>query len=563
MSRNALSFSRIREAFLDGHYRHWPGEASTLGLHDYDDQLKDLTPEALEDELQVHRQSLQSIRSLDSRLLSAGEALDAHVMSAYHRFHIRTVGENQAHLSNIMMTMYPYNLVQFQRRICRTAEHWEALIARVAQIPRYLKQQEALLKMGAARGELPDKDVVLYIASNQIAHVGDFFEAFSLEPASAGIELAERVRMELQGRCLAAARAYREHGTFLLSCIAPVAEVRTLGEEEYAWRLRHTLGVEAIPEDIISRAREILRGLCARLIGLVETVNGGAVANVQEALAFVMREKQTHLTKRDEDVIAAFRSIHHRTGEHMRAHHLFHIGEEVDQLGFYPMPPAFAELCGASNIAAPLLDPSGKAFFLIHPKAEAHAKIQAAPLSVHEGIPGHGLQSIWWQVNREQRAHTVRFLSVPDEIAMARQYFGAMMNIEGWATYAEVLMEEHDFFTPRETLWATWCKIAHASRVVVDASLHTGRMTVEEGVEFMVVHAGWPREWADGELNRYRQVPLQAVCYLLGRLEILDLRDRCRQAQGDSFQLADFHDRFFAAGPVAAGHLKKSWFAGS
>ena len=58
-----------------------------------------------------------------------------------------------------------------------------------------------------------------------------------------------------------------------------------------------------------------------------------------------------------------------------------------------------------------------------------------------------------------------------------------------------------------------------------------------------------------------QRIPLQSSCYLLGRLEILDLRARCRAREGAAFNLADFHDRFLAAGPVAAGHLKNVWFA--
>ena len=423
-----------------------------------------------------------------------------------------------------------------------------------------MKQQETLLREGIRRGSAPDIDVVSFVASNQIAHVERFFESFSQEPATTGIALSEASRKHLEQRCQAAAKSYSTHGAFLRETLCPAASVRTLGEEEYTWRLQHTLGIDATPAEIIARASDILDGLCARLMALVGTMNKGQVANVQEAIAFVMREKETPITAHDEDVLNAFRAIHVRTREHLRAHGLFHFGEEVDTLAFHPMPPAFAELVGVTNIAAPLLDPEGKAFFLIHPKAHAHAKIQATPLAVHEGIPGHGMQSIWWQTNRDARAHAVRFLGVPDEIAMARQYFGTMMNIEGWATYAEVLMEEHHFFTPKETLWAIWCKMAHASRVVVDASLHTHRMTVSEGVEYLTEKAGWPVDWAEGELNRYRQIPLQAVCYLLGRLEILDLRERCRTAEGAKFNIADFHDRFFAAGPVAAGHLKRAWF---
>jgi len=148
---------------------------------------------------------------------------------------------------------------------------------------------------------------------------------------------------------------------------------------------------------------------------------------------------------------------------------------------------------------------------------------------------------------------------VPDDVAMGRQYFGAMMNIEGWATYAEALMREHGFFTPSEALWAIWAQMVHAARVVVDAGIHTGRMSLEEGEAYLEKQLGLPRSWAQGEVLRYRRIPLQALCYMLGRLEIMELRQACRAEEGDAFSLPDFHERLFAAGPVPAGHLKRAW----
>jgi uncharacterized protein (DUF885 family) len=562
MARFGSQFATIRDGFLRRYHAHWPGEATTLGLHAFDGQLKDLSPETIEDELQLHRSSKASLQQLNMASLSVEERLDAQTMTALHDFHIRFVGETQSHRINVLMSLYPYQLLQFQRRLSKNEQQWADVSTRVAKIPRYLKQQEALLAQAAQAGQTPDIDVVAFLADNQIPHALTFFESFAQQAKGTNFERGEIRRRDFHTRCLAAARAYAAHRKFLLEVVCPKAAIRTLGEEEYAWRLKTTLGVEASVGESIEQARDILNTLCDRLIQIVGSMNNGKVESVQEALAFVMHEKKTPVVERDEDVIDAYRGIHLRAQKHMRAHALFHFGDEVDSLGFQPVPPASAEIGAAANIAAPLLDPNGQAFFLVQPRAAAHAQIQAAVLAVHEGIPGHALQSIWWQSHPDRRAHPVRFLNVPDEVAVARQYFGSMMNIEGWATYAEVLMAEHDFFNPREQMWATWCQMAHASRVVVDASVHTNRMTVAEGIAFMNQEAGWPLEWATVELNRYRQVPLQAVCYLLGRLEILKLRERCRKKSPSTFCLADFHERLFAAGPVAAGHLQQAWFPG-
>lgn len=561
MHTTASSLADLRDRYLDGYLALWPEEATTLGVHDHDHRLKDLSPEALEDELRFHEQAQASLQRLNAEELTADGRLDVLKMSVLSDFYLHELGEGQGRLHNMELSLYPYQLIQFHRRVAAGVGGWEAISSRVSQVPRYLAQQQALLQRGVQEGQTPDVDVVSFIGGNQIPHVQRFFETFAAQPAQVGVTLPPDVEEVFHRRCLAAAQAYAEHGAFLTEVVTPAASRRVLGEDEYAWRLNRVLGVEASPAEVIAQARELLAELCDELIAGVRAVHDGPIRSVQDALAFVMEQKKTPLTAGDDDIIAVYLAIHEKTKRHMREHDLFHFGDEVDELGFLPMPPAFAELGGAgTNIAAPLLDPAGRAFFLVNTNHEAHSRIQSVPFAVHEGIPGHGFQSIWWQTHRETRAHAVRFLGVPDEVVVAQQYYGAMMNIEGWATYVEVLMREHGLFTPLQTLWAIWCQMAHASRVVVEASLHTGRMSLEEGVSFLSEDAGWPRAWAEGELNRYLRIPLQSSCYLLGRLEILDLRERCRAHEGASFTLADFHERFFAAGPVAAGHLKEAWF---
>lgn len=556
-SQGAESLAVLRDRFLERHLEHWPEEATTLGLHEHDGRLKDLSDAAVEDELDLHRAMRDALGRLDPDRLTTEDQLDVVMMSALSDFHLHVVGDNEDHLINIEMSLHPYLMLQLQQRVAHDADRWQAVSSRVAEVPRFLEQQQALLHRGARAGRTPDSDAVRFIAENQIPHITGFFETFAKQPAKAGVPLDESTRAELRTRCLDAAAAYAEHASFLQREICPSASVRVLGEDEYAFRLKTTLGVTTMPGELIERGRDTLAALRDELMATIRTVDSG-VSSFEEALAFVMREKNLRLAERDEDVIPAYRSILDRALEHMKTHELFHFGDEVRSLRLEPPPAALTELVTMTNVAAPLLDEAGSAYFLIQPKAEQHSQIQAVPLTVHEGMPGHSLQSIWWQANRARRPHPVRFLCVPDDVAFARQYFGAMMNVEGWATYAEALMREQGFFSPRESLWAIWCQMAHAARVVVDASLHTHRMTVGEGEQFLVDQLGWS-ELAQGEVARYRRIPLQALCYLLGRLEILDLREGCRARDGSAFSLADFHHRFFAAGPVAAGHLKSAW----
>ncbi len=69
---------------------------------------------------------------------------------------------------------------------------------------------------------------------------------------------------------------------------------------------------------------------------------------------------------------------------------------------------------------------------------------------------------------------------------------------------------------------------------------------------------------AEGEIDRYISWPGQAPSYMLGRLEILRLREQARQALGPRFDIRAFHDRVLEVGPVPLPLLRakiERWIA--
>jgi uncharacterized protein (DUF885 family) len=89
-----------------------------------------------------------------------------------------------------------------------------------------------------------------------------------------------------------------------------------------------------------------------------------------------------------------------------------------------------------------------------------------------------------------------------------------------------------------------------ACRLVIDAGIHTGKMTREEGVQFMIKHTGNSELDARSEVDRYIVWPAQALSYKLGQMHILTLRKEIEQKLGKKFSLKQFHDAVLAHGPL-------------
>ena len=149
----------------------------------------------------------------------------------------------------------------------------------------------------------------------------------------------------------------------------------------------------------------------------------------------------------------------------------------------------------------------------------------------HEGVPGHHLQLAQWVVRRRPA------LPLP-----GRRVGMVSANAEGWALYAERLMDELGFLTdPERRLGYLDAQMMRAARVIVDIGMHLEleipadspfhpgeRWTPELAQEFFGAHSGRPADFVESELIRYLGMPGQAIGYKLGERAWLPGRENAR-----------------------------------
>src|SRR5690606_31014080 len=115
-----------------------------------------------------------------------------------------------------------------------------------------------------------------------------------------------------------------------------------------------------------------------------------------------------------------------------------------------------------------------------------HRRAWVVPLAVHEGVPGHYLQSWLWQRSFRARGAAPNFVSFADLTASERQDWGAMPAIEGWAVYAEDLMLQAGFHSPDQAVAVANFHAIRCARAIVDVGLHTRGWTRDDATRLLI-----------------------------------------------------------------------------
>ena len=171
----------------------------------------------------------------------------------------------------------------------------------------------------------------------------------------------------------------------------------------------------------------------------------------------------------------------------------------------------------------------------------------------HEGVPGHHLQ-IGQAVYNRAELNTWR-----------RQLAGTSGHAEGWALYAERLMEELGYLDdPADRLGMLDGQRMRAARVVLDLGVHLGKPRLDgDGVwdadyalAFMRRNVNMDDAFIRFEVNRYLGWPGQAPSYKVGQRIWEQIRDDAQRRAGDAFSFRDFHKHALDLGGVGLDTLR-------
>ncbi len=199
----------------------------------------------------------------------------------------------------------------------------------------------------------------------------------------------------------------------------------------------------------------------------------------------------------------------------------------------------------------------GRMWWSVPPGVTKFATWREKTTVYHEGVPGHHLQIAQAVLVRDQLNSWRRLVS------------WSSGHGEGWALYAERLMEEFGFMEhPGDRLGLVDGQRMRAARVVVDIGVHCGLPAparwgggiwdADKAWELLKANVNMDESFLRFELNRYLGWPGQAPSYKIGQRLWEQARAEAQAKAGASFDLKAWHTKALNLGSVPLAILPEA-----
>jgi uncharacterized protein (DUF885 family) len=433
-----------------------------------------------------------------------------------------------------------------------TDEDWAAVADRLRAVPGALAGYQESLALGLDRklyaGPRPTATFIEQLTewSDTDGQGRGWFEDF----VSAGPDAA---RVDLDAAARGATAALLALRDWMRAVYAPTiaGAPDTVGHERYARLSRYFNGTDLdldeayaygwaeyhrLLGEMRTEAEKILPGAATPWVALAHLdEHGRHIEGVEEVRVWLQELMDTAITALD--------------GTH------FELAEPVRKVESRIAPPGSA---AAPYYTAPSQDFSRPGRTWLPTMGETRFPVyDLVSTWYHEGVPGHHLQLAQWAY-------------VVDDLSRYQATVGQVSaNCEGWALYAERLMDELGFLTDAEQrLGYLDAQMMRAARVVVDIGMHLEmeipaespfhpgeRWTPELAQEFFGSHSSRPADFVESELTRYLTMPGQAIGYKLGERAWLLGRENAMKRHGDAFDAKAWHMAALSQGSLGLDDL--------
>ena len=434
-----------------------------------------------------------------------------------------------------------------------SADDWELIASRLSSLHGAVDGYIESLSEGRRRGlAAARRQVEACIEQCRVnSGSGSFF--YQLSAGAHDAQVPDALQAEVDTGAAAARLAYAHLANYLEDEYLPDSvEADGVGLERYRRASRHFLLTEIDHEAVYHWAWQEVAALRAQMVEVGRQID--PALGFQEIVQ-LLKTGADYVVSSEAEFLSQMRQCQMDALDQLDGT-VFDVPVPIKQIDVQIAPPG-------TTLGAYYIQPSedfsraGSVWYAKLTDTSVYPLFDEVTTAYHEGFPGHHLQiGVQMCLGDElTRAH---------RLAIWYDGYG-----EGWALYAERLMDELGFINRPEYRFGLLCsQLMRACRVVIDIGMHLGMIipkdavfhsgdiwTFDLAVEMLRDYGLMSPVGARSEVTRYLGWPAQAISYKVGEQFILDLR---AQAEHEAwFTLKEFHRRILVSGPVGLDHLKE------
>ena len=435
-----------------------------------------------------------------------------------------------------------------------TQQDWEHIVGRMHRVTEALEGYIQTLEAAREEGKVAPRRQVDIVIEQTAAYYapGGFFDDLAAEVA----EAVPALKDEAAAGAEAAKEGYRRLNSYLVEKLQPIAPSRdAVGRKAYSLHSRSFLGTTIDLDETYAWGVKELESIIARQREVAEEIEPGASIERAKQLLDEDPARQLHGT---DELKAWMQKLADAAVENLAGSH-FEIGGPMRRIECCIAPTNE----GGIYYTGPSPDFSrpGRMWWSVPEGEDTFTTWRETSTVYHEGVPGHHLQiAIATALQGTMNSWRTNMLWVSG-------------HGEGWALYAERLMEELGYLKdPGDRMGMLNAQRMRAARVVFDIGVHCEMPIPAEWAEQLGVEPGtiWTSDLgyeflklnldeSEGhqrfEFLRYLGWPGQAPSYKIGERLWLELRDQALR-RGDDMRA--FHTRALLLGSVGLDTLRRA-----
>jgi uncharacterized protein (DUF885 family) len=536
------AFRQIASEILEYTYKRGPSNATSLGIHKYDDLIPDYSAAGVRTEVEAIKSFKTKLNTIDAGTLSLGAQLDLeqtkHTLDGVLlRDEVVRGWAKDPDLYSSGITTAAY--VMISRTFAPPEQRLKSLTARLKLMPNALAE---------ARKNLDNPPrVYTEIAIEQLDGNRDFFA--KNVPAAFGEVRDPTLIAEFKTANDAVIAALEDYKRWLESDLLP----RSNGSFAYgADTYRKVLAAD----DMITTPLPDLLSIAETDLKRNQQAFAEAARKIDptkppiEVLADVAKDYPP-----PSELLAVTQSNLDGLAQFVRDKQIIDL-PQAPAVRVVATPPFLRATTSASmDTPGPFETVATEAYFHMTlpdptwPKEEQDDfmsqwyRPSISNVSVHEVWPGHYVQFLYAK-------------GFPSDV---RKVFSTASNFEGWAHYCEQMMLDEGLHAddPRYRLAQAQDALLRDVRFIVGIKMHTQGMTIEQARDMFVNEAYQPGPVAESEAKRGTSDATYGY-YTMGKLMILKLRDDYKAKMGDAYSLKGFHDAFIELGPLPLPLIRKA-----